>query len=220
MSDTQQPAYTRTNVQRFVSLLAADDKISRHAYALLESAGEISYDEMATYRAEAYATSVELQNAKKHLELAENALQREQGQLAGLIAENDFLKEKVCELGGVIEGFTPRSKVTHTCDLPISRGTYTYTWTVKPLPEEPKPAAETPKNPFASYVAPKKEQKYRELGPQEAIQQGDEFQYYAPTTHGKPNDDWYPVLHEFGVKPYQWHGSVLYRRPITEKDAE
>jgi hypothetical protein len=412
MSDTQKPAYTRTNVQEFVDLLGADTNISRHAYALFQSAGEISYDEVATYRAEAYATSIELENAKKHLELAENALHRNAGQsitavkdlkesIAALTAENDFLKDKVCQLGGIIEGFTPTPKVTYTFATQGVPGPGT--WTVKPLkPEEPQPgdgyrwvevhevleegdeiqgndgrwrptysvgrtvqevqeevadnrtyrrkiepaidpgkgyrllevgeriyqgdecyqvgqvlpqlqwketqfvgatvgendrvdgtyrrrlkpvvdptsgyrevadneviqfgdefaagpgrwekssihglftvgelrprdyaglcdgslityrrkiepAAETPNNPFASYVAPKKEQKYRELGPQEAIQRGDEYQYYAPTIHEKRSDDWHPVIHGFGLKPYQWHGSVLFRRPITEKDAE
>jgi hypothetical protein len=291
MSDTQKPKYTRTNVQRFVTLLGADDNISRHAYALLESAGEISYDEMATYRAEAYATSVELQNAKKHLELAENALQREQGQVAVLTAENDFLKEKVCDLGGVIEGFEPKPTVTHTCDLPILRGTYTYAWTVKPLPKEPKPAigpgdgyrlledgelieqgdgfcdasigpdweparhgltvahmrylagfnapniayrrkiepaAETPKNPFASYVAPKKEQKYWELGEGDVFQRGDFWTYKS-----RFNDEagrWEMTEQDatrYWAIPDVWHGQpVQYRhdqgyiRPITEKEGK
>jgi len=205
MSDNQKPAYTPTNVQRFVTLLGADTNISRYAYTLLESAGEISYDEVATYRAEAYATSVELQNAKRHLELAENALQREQGQLAALTAENDFLKEKVCELGDIIEGFTPTPK-RYACDLPTSHGTYTYAWTVKPLPEEPKPAAETPKNPFASYVA---KPTHRKLEVGESVQEGD-----LHLVNGRCRVIYHPTtmkVEEAGLY------SQFYR-PITEKE--
>lgn len=339
MSDTPKPAYTRTNVQRFVSLLAADDNISRHAYALLESAGEISYDEMATYRAEAYATSIELQNAKKHLELAENALQRNETlisqlkeqveqltkavlqssamilhpcravddkdeQLAAITAENDFLKEKVVELGGIIEGFTPRSKSTWTFNpmahgytlatpqMPTSEPGCPVAWATiniipdvdatinspgwrmlkaseriqwgdqyrrkvhsrdfnvwdyvlggfgslpsehpdfyfqrKSKPEEPKPATETPKNPFASYVAPKKEQKYRELGENDTLQPGD-FWVFKSRFNDKASryeiteEDItrrYPVDSRAYGKSAEPQYGFAYIRPITEKEAE
>jgi len=301
MSDTQKPAYTRTNVQRFVNLLAADDNISRHAYALLESAGEISYDEVAAYRAEAHATSVELENAKKHLELAENALQREQGLLAtqkgfakhyasrcsqlkksiaAITAENDFLKEKVCELGGTVEGFTPTPKVTYTFATQGVPGPGT--WTVKPLPEEPKPAikpgdgyrllkvgerlmpgddathdgkkwfmppydmcviheqdpltyrrkiepaAKAPKNPFASYVAPKKEQKYRELGEKDILQPGDfwvlKSRYNNEASRYEMTEEDATRRYPIDVRVYGYSAKLeygyAYIRPITEKDAE
>ena len=312
---------------------------------------------MATYRAEAYATSVELQNAKKHLELAENALQRNETlisqlkeqveqlkkavlqssamilhpcravdnkdeQLAALTAENDFLKEKVVQLGNSVEGFWPRSKpkevytawdpasdcidalryyladgrqVRTAREIPglkfpmtvrlhtgnVNRWTISQdgkvvassggspepaepkpksTWTFNPMghgytlatpqmptgepgcpvawatiniipdkePEQPKPAAEKPKNPFASYVAPKKEQKYRELGEGDVFQRGDFWTYKS-----RFNDEagrwemteqdatrYWAIPDVWHGKPVQYRYDCVYIRPITEKDAE